>query len=269
MEVGPLAVIDAGVELGEGCRVGAHVHLTGVTLAGARNVFGTGCVIGGPPQDIRFAGGATRVRIGDDNVFREHVTVHCANRLDEDTVIGSKNMLMANAHVGHNSRLGNRIIIANGALLGGHVVMEDQSFVSGNCLVHQFTRIGTLALMQGGAAISQDLPPFCIARGGNAICGLNTIGLRRAGLGPAVRLELRLIYHALFRSGHGRAAALAEARGLVRSEWGLRLVDFFGGSRRGVLGERDRSLGGGDGGAEEDVPADGVGGAGRAGVVPG
>lgn len=238
VEVGPYAIIDAGVRLGEGCRVGAHVHLTGDTTAGARNFFDTGCVIGGAPQDLRFDGSPTRLRIGDDNVFREHVTVHRSNRLEEDTVLGNGNLLMAHCHVGHNSRLGDRIIIANGALLGGHVVIQDRAFISGNCLIHQFVRVGGLSLMQGGSAISKDLAPFCIARGDNAISGLNVVGMRRAGLDAAARSEIRRLYHALFRSGAGRREALAAAGALVASEWGRLLVDFVAGSKRGVVTER-------------------------------
>lgn len=252
VEVGPYAVIDGGVALGEGCRVGPHVHLTGETTVGARNVFGSGSVIGGPPQDLRYSGAPTRLRIGNDNVFREHVTVHCANRIEEETVIGSGCLLMANAHVGHNSVLGDSVIIANGTLIGGHVHLGDRAFLSGNCLVHQFVRVGTLALMQGGSAISKDLPPFCIARGPNAVCGLNVIGLRRAGLEAAVRLELRRIYLAVFRSGRAFRAAVEAAAPLATNEWSRRLIEFMRTSRRGVLTERVRRSGpGGTDGAAE------------------
>lgn len=235
VDVGPYTVIDGGVELGEGCRVGPFVHLTGCTLAGARNVFGTGCAIGGPPQDLRFGGAPTRLRIGDDNTFREHVTVHCANQIDEDTRIGSGCLLMAHCHVGHNALIGDRVIIANGAQLGGHVVIGDRAFLSGNCLVHQFVRVGTLALMQGGSAISKDLPPFCVARGDNGICGLNTIGLRRAGLETRARLELRHLYRLLLRSRRRWKERIAEAEALPLGEWGRLLLDFVRSSRRGVL----------------------------------
>jgi len=240
VEVGPLAVIDGHVELGEGCQVGAMVHLTGHTTMGARNVFHTGCVIGGLPQDLKFKGGATRLRIGNDNVFREHVTVHRANSEAEDTVIESGGLFMAGAHIGHNSRVGERVIIANGALLGGHVVVEDRAFISGNCLIHQFVRVGSLALMQGGSAISKDLPPYCISRGDNSISGLNVIGLRRAGVSAEVRLELRRIFHALFRSRRSWAVSLEAAAQEVRSEWGRAMTDFMRDSRRGVLAIRSK-----------------------------
>src|SRR5258706_9973688 len=162
VQVGPHAVIDEGVELGAQCIVGPHVYLTGVTTIGAHNTFHAGAVIGNAPQDLKYKGEPTRVRIGDHNVFHEHVTVHRATKTDGETIIGSHNFLMVNCHVGHNSHLGDHIIIANGALLGGHVTVQDRAFISGNCLVHQFTRICTFAMMRGGAAGSQELPPVHI-----------------------------------------------------------------------------------------------------------
>ncbi|MBI3416940.1 MAG: acyl-ACP--UDP-N-acetylglucosamine O-acyltransferase [Verrucomicrobia bacterium] len=234
VRVGPYAVIDAHVTVGAGCVLGPHVHLTGHTTIGARNQFHAGCVIGDAPQDLKYHGEPTRLRIGDGNIFREHVTVHRSNSLAEDTVIGSENFLMAHSHVGHNCALGNRIILANGALVGGHVSIADRVFLSGNCLVHQFVRIGTLALMQGGAAISQDLPPYTIARGDNTICGLNTVGLRRAGFSAEQRMELKRLYHALFRSRRKLSEALAVARNDFTSECAETMITFVAASKRGV-----------------------------------
>lgn len=243
--VGPLAVIDEHVVLGPGCRVGPHVYLTGHTRIGSGNRFHAGCIIGDAPQDLKYGDAPTRLVIGDNNVFREHVTVHRSNNLTEDTVIGSHCFLMANSHVGHNTRVGNHVIIANGALLGGHVEVGDRAFLSGNCLVHQFTRVGTLALMQGGSAISKDLPPFTIARGVNVLCGLNVIGLRRAGLNAGERLELRKLYHTLFRQGLPFRQAIETARPLGTTPASLTLLDFVAGARRGVCSD------GGRGGDEE------------------
>src|SRR5438876_10336072 len=147
VEVGPYAIIDEHVVLGAGCRIGPHAHLTGHTTIGTNNSFHAGCVIGDAPQDLKYRGGPTRLRIGDNNVFREHVTVHRSNHENEETFIGSHNFLMAHCHVGHNARVASHVIVANGALLGGHVVVSERAFISGNCLVHQFVRVGTLALM--------------------------------------------------------------------------------------------------------------------------
>jgi UDP-N-acetylglucosamine acyltransferase len=235
--VGPYTIIDEGVEVGPDCVIGPYTYLTGLTTIGARNRFFAGCVIGEAPQDLKYAGARTRLRIGDDNVFREHVTVHRSNRLEEETVIGSRNFLMANSHVAHNCRLGNGVILANGALLAGHVTLEDRAFLSGNCLVHQFVRVGTLALMQGGSAISKDLPPYTVARGDNSICGLNTVGLRRAGLTPAVRLELKQLYHALFRGGRNLRVAVAEARKSFSSAPAQAMLEFVAASARGICAD--------------------------------
>jgi UDP-N-acetylglucosamine acyltransferase len=232
--VGPYAVIDADVSVEAECWIGPHVHLTGATVIGRGNRFHAGCVIGDAPQDLKYKGEPTRLRIGEQNIFREHVTVHRSNKLSEDTIIGSHNYLMAHSHVGHNVVLGNHIIMANGALLGGHVTVGDRAFISGNCLVHQFVRVGTLALMQGGAAISKDLPPFTVARGDNGMCGLNTIGLRRAGLSNEERLELKQLYAALFRSGQNLRAACAKAQKEFTSPTARVLLDFVATSRRGI-----------------------------------
>jgi UDP-N-acetylglucosamine acyltransferase len=244
--VGAYAVIDEGVSVGPHCVVGPHVHLTGHTTVGTHNRFHTGCVIGDAPQDLKYKGEPTRLRIGDHNVFREHATVNRSNKLDEDTVVGSNNLLMVNSHIGHNCILGDHVILANGALLGGHVTVQDRAFISGNCLVHQFVRVGRLALMQGGSAISKDLPPFCVARGDNGICGLNVIGLRRSGYTSEQRLELKKLYHLLFRSGRRLADTLAAAKGGFTGEPARLLLDFAASTRRGLCADTGKEAAGGD-----------------------
>jgi UDP-N-acetylglucosamine acyltransferase len=237
VSVGPYAIIDEHVIVGANSRIEPQVHLTGHTTIGAYNRFHTGCVIGDAPQDLKYKDEPTRLRIGDHNIFREHVTVHRSNKESEDTVIGSHNFLMAHGHVGHNAVVGDHVILANGALLGGHATVADRAFISGNCLVHQFVRVGTLALMQGGSGISQDLPPFCVARGVNGICGLNTVGLRRAGFTSEQRVELKRLYHALFRSGQKLSAALAEAQKGFASEPARVLLEFVAANKRGICAD--------------------------------
>jgi UDP-N-acetylglucosamine acyltransferase len=235
--VGAYVVIDAEVQLGADCVVGPQVYLTGVTKIGNGNKFHAGSVIGDAPQDLKYKDEPTRVNIGDNNVFREHVTVHRSNKLIEATVIGSHNLFMAGAHVAHNCVVGSHTIFANGATLGGHVTVQDRAFISGNCLVHQFCRVGTLAIMQGGSAISKDLPPFTVARGDNRICGLNTIGLRRAGFSAAERLELKQLYHLLFRSGKLFRSAVAEAEKIFTSAGAKTMLEFIAGAKRGVCAD--------------------------------
>lgn len=239
VRVGPFAVIDEGVELGANCVVGPHVYLTGLAKIGAGNVFHTGCVIGDAPQDLKYKNEPTGVRIGDNNVFREHVTVHRSNKTAEDTVIGSRNFLMQHSHVAHNCIIGNDTIIAGGALLAGHVAVHDRAFISGNCLVHQFCRVGKLAMMQGGSAISKDLPPFCIASNArsNVTCGLNAVGLRRAGFSPEQRLELKKVYELLFRGGKNLRVALAGAKKEFTSAPAKVLLDFVASAKRGVCAD--------------------------------
>jgi len=237
--IGPYAVIDEHVVIGAHCRIGPHVYLTGHTAIGEHNQFHAGCVMGDAPQDLKYKGEPTVLRIGDHNVFREHVTVHRSTKVGEETIVGSNNFLMANCHVGHNSRIGNHVIIANGALLGGHVSVDDRAFISGNCLIHQFVRVGTLVLMQGGSGVSKDLPPFTVVWGINHICGLNTVGLRRAGFTSEQRQELKRLYHALFRSGHRLAVALAAAREEFKSEQARVLLDFVAGTKRGICADTE------------------------------
>lgn len=237
VRVGPYAVIDAEVELEADCVVGPHAYLTGRTTIGKGNQFHAGCVIGDAPQDLKYKDEPTNLRIGNNNVFREHFTVHRSTNPVHATVIGSNNFLMANAHVAHNCVIGNHVILANGALLGGHAIVQDRAFVSGNCLVHQFTRVGTLAMMRGGAAISKDLPPYCVALRENEICGLNTVGLRRAGFPIGERLELKRLYHFLFRRRPALRAALAGAQEKFKSAGAKAMLEFVAAAKRGVCSD--------------------------------
>jgi UDP-N-acetylglucosamine acyltransferase len=234
VEVGPFCVIDENVTVGEGCRLEAGVRLCGHTTIGSGNVFHTGCVIGDAPQDLKYKGEPTRLVIGDQNVFREHATVHRSNKVSEATTVGSNNLFMAGAHVGHNSSVGNHVVVANGALLGGHVTVGDRAFISGCCLLHQYVRVGTLAIMQGGAGISRDLPPYTVATGNNRICGLNIVGLRRNGASPEERLELKRLYRRLFLSGRAPRLAISELGEGFCTPASRTMIDFVASSRRGV-----------------------------------
>lgn len=238
--VGPYTVIEEGVTIGPNCVIGPHCHFTGQTQIGADNRFHAGCVIGDAPQDLKYKGEPTGLQIGTGNVFREQVTVHRSSKPEERTVIGSHNFLMVNSHVGHNCRVGDHVILANSALLGGHVTVQDRAFISGNCSVHQFVRVGTLALMQGNSAISMDLPPYTMVRGINLLCGLNIIGLRRAGATSEQRLELKRLYHLLFRSALSRNEALEQAGQPEPGSPATTLIEFVRESKRGVCADPGR-----------------------------
>lgn len=240
--VAPFAVIDRHVIVGDECWIGPHVHVTGHTTMGRGNKVHAGAVIGDAPQDLKYRDEATRLVIGDRNIFREHVTVHRSAKMDHPTTIGNDCLFMAGSHVAHNCRVGDHVILANGTLLGGHVTIHDRAFLSGNCLVHQFVTVGTLALMQGGAAISLDLPPFCVAARSNTLSGLNTIGLRRAGLSGKQRLELRHLYQVLFRRIGNLSEAIEAIDPDSLDQPGRVLLEFVRSSRRGVCpAVRDRT----------------------------
>ncbi|MFA6543686.1 MAG: acyl-ACP--UDP-N-acetylglucosamine O-acyltransferase [Limisphaerales bacterium] len=234
VQVGPYAVIEGNVTLGPGCVVGPFVHLTGHTTLGARNRIHAGAVIGDTPQDLKYKGEPTRLLIGDDNVIREHATIHCSTRPDTATTIGSHCFIMGNAHIGHDVHVKDHAIICNGVAIAGFAVIGERAFLSANSLVHQFCRVGPLALLQGGAAISMDLPPYCIGTGINSVCGLNVIGLRRSGFASAQRLELRHLYHLLFLSGKPWRIALAEAQASAQGDAARLLLDFIAAGKRGI-----------------------------------
>jgi UDP-N-acetylglucosamine acyltransferase len=240
VRVGPYSIIDEYVTVGNGCELGPHVHLTGHTTVGAENRFHTGCVIGDAPQDVKYKGEPTRLIIGERNLFREHVTVHRSNTPEEDTRIGSENFFMINSHVGHNTVVGNKAVLANGALVGGHAMIGDGAFLAGNAVVHQFCRVGAFAMMQGCSGVSLDLPPFTIVRGINGMCGLNSVGLKRAGFSNEERQELKKAYHALFLSDDLLKDALEKARSEFNGVLAGQLIHFVAASQRGTCSHTGR-----------------------------
>jgi len=234
VSIGPYVVIEGAVRIGADTRVMAHAVLRGPIELGERNVVHPGAVLGGEPQDLAFAGGETFLRIGNDNVFREHATAHRGTVAGSATVIGDGNYFMQSAHVAHNCRVGNHTIVAGGALLAGHVELADRAFVSGNCVVHQHVRIGRLALLRGLSRTSRDVPPFCIIDGTHTVRGVNAIGLRRAGFDAARITVIRHAVAVLFRrpTHLGRALARVEAGDLTEDV--RELVAFVRASKRGV-----------------------------------
>jgi len=208
VEIGPFAVVGAGVRVGAGCRIHAHVVLEGPLTLGARNVVHPFAVLGGAPQHKK-PGGVTRAVVGDDNTFREHVTVHRGTR--EPTCIGSGNLLMAQVHVAHDVRVGSRCTIANGVQLAGHVVVEDHATFGGLAGVAQFVRVGEGAFVAAGAMVERDVPPFCIVQGDRArVRAVNRVGLERQGVPAESVGEIERIFRAVFASKRPRAEVLRE-----------------------------------------------------------
>lgn len=231
--VGPGAVIEDDVVIGEGSEVRAHAVVKRFTQLGAGNRVFEGAVLGGEPQDLSFTGAESRVVAGDRNTFREGVTVHRSARPGGATTIGSDCFLMAYAHVAHDDRIGDRVVIANNTALAGHVEVADRAFVSGGVVIHQFCRVGRLAMVAGNAKVVQDCLPFVITDGHPARArGLNVVGLRRAGLASTDLRALKEAYRLLVRSGLHRDAALERLAALAHP-----LVDelmaFVRASKRG------------------------------------
>ena len=255
--IGPYAVIGEHVRLGAETNVGSHVVIEGWTNIGQSCEIGVGAVLGSAPQDLKYRGQRSFLRIGDHSCIREYVTVHRSAEEDGATIVGAHAFLMAYTHVAHDCRLGDHVIMVNYAGLSGYVEVEDRAFISGHNAVHQFVRIGYLAMVSGASRVVKDVPPFMIAEGNpTRIRGLNVVGMRRLGLSHKVRGELRHAYRLLYRSGLNTSQALAGMRqvGLSSSEV-QRLIAFVEGAKRGISGglrpeEQDRSA---DEGADEDA----------------
>ena len=236
VEVGPFAIIEAGVKVGAGSVIAAHAIIKAGTSLGEQVRVDHFAVIGGDPQDLSFDRSiVSGVRIGDRTVLREHVTVHRATKAGAVTIIGADGLLMAGAHVAHDCALGDHVILANGCMLGGHVEVGDRAFISGGVAVHQFCRIGGGSLTSGNAVITEDVPPNALAYGRNVCAGLNLIGLRRRGLPLETVAELKKAYHLVYTPG-GNCAALAQAgvaSGTYLSAEALAFLNFFLGGKRG------------------------------------
>lgn len=213
-EIGPYCIIGENVELGPACILHSHVVIDGHTKLGSRNEIFPFASIGLKTQDLKWKGGLTRTEIGDENTFREYVTVHSATGDGEVTKIGSKNHILAYSHIAHNVTLGNRIVMSNVATLAGHVTVEDHAIVGGLAAVHQFCRIGKMAIIGGCSKVVQDVPPFMLADGNPAETRtINKVGMERNGVSEEAQAALRTAYKILFREGLTIPNALAKITG--------------------------------------------------------
>jgi UDP-N-acetylglucosamine acyltransferase len=209
VQIGPYAIIEGAVRLGPGCIVESHVCLSGPLTMGSDNIVCHGAVLGKNPQHKGYKGEPTSLRIGDGNVFREHVTVHRGTIQGNGvTWIGNRNLFMISSHVGHDARVGDGCTLVNGALVAGHVTLQDGCILSGHSAVQQKVRIGRLAMLGGLGSTSKDIPPFVLQQGYNCVSGLNTIGLRRAGLSSEAIAALREAFRILYKEGRAQTGAL-------------------------------------------------------------
>ncbi|MDD3952931.1 MAG: acyl-ACP--UDP-N-acetylglucosamine O-acyltransferase [Lentisphaeria bacterium] len=240
VEIGPFAVIDSNVEIGDGCKIGPHVFLTGNTRIGKGTVIHTGAIIGDEPQDIHYNGEKSFTVIGEGCTIREYVTIHRGTEEDSYTRVGDHVMLMAFSHLGHNCQIGDQVIVANATLLAGRVEVERNAFISAGCMVHQFARVGRLAMIGGGNTITQDVPPFCMLQD-KGIQGVNAIGLRRADWSAEARDAIRDAVKIYFFEGLNRINALEKIRAEVKLLPEIQeFITFIENTKRGI--EQGRPL---------------------------
>lgn len=237
VQVGPYSIIESGADIGPDCIIESCARIYGATRMGRNSRVCHGATIGVAPQDLDYEPEAGKpLTIGDYNHFKEGVTISRGVKTDQGTRIGNHNFLMAYAHIGHDCTVGDHTTFVNATMLSGHVEVEDRAFLSGQIAVHQFCRIGAVAMIAGVTGIPQDVLPFVIADGQRArIVGMNVVGLRRNGYTQEQRNTIKAVYRIIFRSGLRRSAALARAERDYPSPETRQIVRFIEASRRGVI----------------------------------
>lgn len=237
VEVGPFAIIGDDCEVGDGCVISARATLECDVRLAARVKVGIGSVIGGAPQDLKYAGEPTTVEIGEESVVREYSTINRGTSQSFKTTVGSHCLLMSYVHVAHDCHIGNGVVMANGVQLAGHVTVDDKATISGLSAVHQFVRIGRFSFIGGCSRVSKDIPPFLKAVGNPLkLYGLNSVGLQRNGFPEDVVRELKRAYRLFFRSDLNLTQAMQRAEtDLEQFPEVAELVRFVEASERGVV----------------------------------
>lgn len=235
-QIGPYCVIGEHVTLGANCKLHSHVVIDGHTILGSGNEIFPFASIGLQTQDLKWKGGTTWTRIGDNNTFREYVTIHSATSDGDATVIGSENHILAYCHIAHDCQLGNHIVMSNVGTLAGHVKVEDHAIVGGLAAVHQFCRIGTMAIIGGCSKVVQDVPPYMLADGNPAETRtVNKVGLERNGVSEEAQAALKQAYKIIFRDGLTISNALVRIEAeLPKLQEVLHLLEFARTSERGL-----------------------------------
>jgi UDP-N-acetylglucosamine acyltransferase len=238
VDIGPYVVIEAGARIADRTRIMAFTYVASACDIGPDCEIHVGAILGNTAQvrGIHDAGG--RVDIGAGTVIRERVTIHRALRPGDRTIVGCDVLLLADSHIAHDCRIGDRATIANGTLLAGDVTVGEGAFLSGNVLVHQHVRIGPLAMISGQARVLKDVPPFTISTGTSRICGLNVVGMRRAGMTLEQRRNASRAYAVVYRSGLNVSQAAARLRTLPRNAENAAWLAFIEASTRGLCRAR-------------------------------
>lgn len=238
VRIGEFCVVESDVAVGADCMLEPYVYVKRWTTLGERNEISAGTVLGTDPFDKGFTGERSYLRIGNDNKIREHYTISRGTAPESVTELGDGNYIMSSGHIAHNSKIGNHTVIASCALVAGYVEVEDQAFISGGVVVHQFSKIGRLSMIGGNTRINSDVPPFFLYAGYNVEAkGLNIVGLKRAGYKASDIAVLKKAYHLLYRSGLKLKDALARIETEIPTPETLHLVDFIRRSERGICRE--------------------------------
>ncbi len=248
VEVGPYSIVRQHVKIGDRTVVGPHVVIEGYTTLGAENKVFQFASIGAAPQDLKFKNEPSTLIIGDRNTIREFVTLQPGTATGTmTTTIGDNNLFMANSHVAHDCRVGSSNVFANSAALAGHVQIGNRVIVGGLVAVHQFARVGDLAMLAGGSMVSSDVPPYCIGQGDRCVLrGVNTIGLERAGLSEEAVAEVRRAYRHLFSTvGHLKEKVESLPAALADKPHVKAMLEFIASSNRGIC-QPGKTLGGRD-----------------------
>jgi UDP-N-acetylglucosamine acyltransferase len=235
--IGPFSIVKEGVRIKKGSKLISNVILEGDTEIGENCIIYPFTSIGLPPQDMKYKGEKTGVKIGDNNIIREYITIHRASvGGDGFTIIGNNNFLMAYVHIAHDCKIGNGIAMANVATLAGHILVEDHAVIGGLVAIHQFTRIGAYAMVGGFSGVGQDIPPYMIAAGARAkLFGPNTIGLKRHGFSDETINELKKAYKILFREKHTLKEAIKKVQQeLPYTDEIKHLIEFIQANKRGI-----------------------------------
>jgi UDP-N-acetylglucosamine acyltransferase len=239
VEVGPFSVIESGATLAAGCRIASHVVIRSGTHLGEGNHVFEGAILGNLPQHTSMPKNPGRLEIGDRNVIRENVTLHRSLYTDGVTRIGNNCLLMVNSHVAHDCVLGDGVILTNNVMLAGHVEVGDRAYLAGAVAVHQFCRVGRLAMVGGLARARQDVPPFVTVDGGSTmVVGLNKVGLRRAGFDRTELSQLKAAYQLIYRSGAAWNDMLTELESEFTAGPAAEFAPFFRAGTRGFVQER-------------------------------
>jgi UDP-N-acetylglucosamine acyltransferase len=242
VRIGPFAVIDGPCLIGPGCVIKTGAQLIGPLIMGEQNAVHSYAVLGDDPQHLKFNGESGSIEIGDRNVFREHTTLHRPAVKGGVTRVGHGNYLMAASHVAHDCVIGNNCILANASVLGGHCVLGDNVSMSGHSALHQFVRVGRLGMVSGVSASTKDVPPFMINQRINVICGVNVIGMRRAGISALAIEAVRKAFHILYLHENVVSHSLAQIeRELGHVAEVAEVVAFIRSSKRGITLNIDRN----------------------------